>query len=98
LIVTEIRWVLASACGLFFVICLSINISAAVRWYRARKTGSGVWFAGSIVAFGGALLLPIGTLTQRIFYAFLPLVFEIMLFAAFWVVDRYMTRDHGDAA
>jgi hypothetical protein len=96
--VIEIRWILASICGLFFVMCVTISISTAIRWYRERKTGSGLWFAGSIVAFGGVLLLPIGTLTQRVFYAFLPLVFEIMLFAAFWVVDRYMTRNDGNVA
>ena len=78
--------------------CVTISIFTAVRWYRERKTGSGLWFAGSIVAFGGVLLLPIGTLTQRVFYAFLPLVFEIMLFAVFWAADRYMTRGDSDAA
>ncbi len=89
---TEFRWILAAACGLFFLICVSVSFAVAVRWYWKRERGSGLWFAGSIVAFAGVLLAPVGTLWQRLPYALLPLAFELLLLAALVLIDRIVQR------
>lgn len=94
----EIRWFLAAICALFYLICMTISVASSVRWLRKRKSGSGLWFVGSIAAFVGALLAPIGTPTQRLPFAFLPLAFEALLFAGLWTVNRFVTEKDGDAA
>jgi uncharacterized protein YggT (Ycf19 family) len=95
--VIEVRWLLSVICGLIFVVCVWVSIATSVRWFQKRKTGSGLWFIGSVAAFIGVMLAPIGSPARRLLYALLPLAFEAMLFVTFMLIDRHQSGKGGNA-
>lgn len=84
----EARWIAAGLLFVFAAMCWFITVGIAVRYYRTGKSGSGLPFVGSVAAFLGLLVLPLGTMGQRASHGLLPVGFEFLLLAFLVVLTR----------
>ena len=92
-----IRWIITGLGLAYYSTCLVLLTSLAFKRVRTGVGSSGLAFFGSFVAALAIVLMPLGSLGQRLPYVVLPFAVEGLYFAFNLVMDRARPRNTVDS-
>ena len=72
----------------YFAVCMIVLTGLAIRRLRSGISASGLAFMGSFAAFAGILIIPVGSVTARLPYGFLPFLLESTYFIFNLLMDQ----------
>ncbi len=74
-----VQWIIAGLCGLVFTFYAIVNAWCLISrlWLPCKEHIPAAYITGGLCGFMALLLVPIGTVSERMHYAWVPMVLDI---------------------